>query len=112
MSRYCAPDTRSIFGHLALAVLLELEDELNIVVRIPRGDMKMKMKHGLPRDFAVIGEDIESRRVERIDDGAGDDVGREDDIGKFRGGNVDKRQRVSLWYDRHMSEVYRINIQD
>jgi hypothetical protein len=106
------PDTRGVLGHLALSVLLELENELNIIVGISRRDMEMKVKYGLPRNLPVVGKDIETRRVERIDDGPGNDMRREDDCGKLGRGDIDKRQSVRPGYDKDMPEVYRINIED
>jgi hypothetical protein len=106
------PDTRGVLGHLALSVLFELENELNVVVGIPGRDVEMKVKYGLPRNLAVVGKDIEARRVERIDDGPGYDMRCEDDIGKLGRGDIDKCQSMRPGYDKDMPEVYRIDVED
>jgi hypothetical protein len=66
------PDFVRDILHLAVRIFLQVEMEGDVVVRIARGDVNVKMKDGLSCDFAVIGKEVESFEIERFDHCLGD----------------------------------------
>ncbi len=66
-------DSLAIFPDLISRVFLQLEDEFDIVVIIPRCYMEMDVEYRLPRCPAVVREDIEPRGMQGIDKSLGND---------------------------------------
>lgn len=66
-------DTIGVLFHLAVLVLFKLENKPDVVVAIAGGDMQMEMEDGLPRNAAVVREDIKSLEVKTPDERACDD---------------------------------------
>jgi hypothetical protein len=63
-----------VLCHLAAGILLQFKDELDVVVLVARGDVKVKMEYRLSGNFSIVGENIEPVKVQAVRERLGDDV--------------------------------------
>ena len=63
-----------IFSKHFMLVALQLEDELDVVIRIAGGDVHVKMENRLAGDLPVVGKDVKAIEFQTADDRSRDNL--------------------------------------
>lgn len=67
MSRNGSTNALAEPSNLTVAIFLQFENELYVIVFVSRGDVKMEVKDRLSCDLPVVGEEVEAFELQRVD---------------------------------------------
>lgn len=102
----------SVIFHGFVGVGFELKNKLDIVVYVARCNVQMEVEHRLAGDSAVVGEEIESVKIQRLDDCAGHHLCGVEYMMKVFFRNMKKIDAMCLRNDKGMSVMNGVYVEN